>query len=38
MLKNVLKVKNECENIKKFLLGLAYNKWGANTKIIVITN
>src|SRR5271167_2932870 len=33
--KRVIKVKNECENIKKFLLGLGYDKWGTNTKIIV---
>jgi hypothetical protein len=33
--KRIIKVKNECENIKKFLLGLGYDKWGANTKIIV---
>src|SRR5271167_3114338 len=33
--KRVIKVKNECENIKKFLLGLGYVKWGTNTKIIV---
>ena len=33
--KRILKVKNECENIKKFLLGLGYDKWGPNTKIIV---
>src|SRR3981189_3136874 len=33
--KSIIKVKNECENIKKFLLGLGYDKWGPNTKIIV---
>src|SRR3977135_605215 len=33
--KRTIKVKNECENIKKFLLGLGYDKWGPNTKIIV---
>ena len=33
--KKVIRVKNECENIKKFLLGLGYDKWGANTKIVV---
>src|SRR5271156_5659409 len=35
MLKKVIRVKNKCENIKKFLLGLGYDKWGANTKIVV---
>ena len=33
--KKIIRVKNECENIKKFLLGLGYDKWGANTKIVV---
>src|SRR5271156_5170712 len=33
--KKVIKVKNECENIKKFLLGLGYAKWGTNTRIVV---
>src|SRR5271156_6459722 len=33
--KKVIRVKNKCENIKKFLLGLGYDKWGANTKIVV---
>src|SRR5271156_4430533 len=33
--KRIIRVKNGCENIKKFLLGLGYDKWGANTKIVV---
>src|SRR3981189_130567 len=33
--KSIIKVKNECENIKKSLLGLGYDKWGPNTKIII---
>src|SRR5271156_3013015 len=33
--KKVIKVKNECENIKNILLGLGYAKWGTNTRIVV---
>src|SRR5271156_5111710 len=33
--KRVIRVKNECENIKKMLLEMGYKKWGTNTKIVV---
>ena len=33
--KRIIRVKNECENIKKFLLGLGYDKWSSNTKIVI---